>query len=209
MTSCLAYYLFGAEPWFPAMVGGQGKCTSLYDPYPNWPEAKRTELEIFFMIQLGVHVFSVFELVVIKRKTERKFYEILLHHFMASSLIFFSMMCNEITAGTMILIVHDFSDIFIAFARAYFDMRFTKVRPFINAESICSSPDSGCLAAFLDLHANNRIPILFASKCIHQQANCTWWLVHDLLPVPVSADYGLCAVRHAHLLDFLHHQVRH
>lgn len=127
-TAFLAYYLFSGEPWFPAMVGGHGKCTNIYDHYPNWPEAKRTELEIFFMIQLGVHVFSVFEMIVIKRKSERKFYEYLLHHFMAASLIFFSMMCNEITAGTMILIVHDLSDIFIAAIRAYFDMNIAKVK---------------------------------------------------------------------------------
>lgn len=42
LTSCLAYYLFVGEPWFPTMVGGGGKCTALYDHYPDWPVAKRT-----------------------------------------------------------------------------------------------------------------------------------------------------------------------
>jgi len=74
------------------------------------------------MIQLGVHVLSVFEMVVIKRKSERKYYEYLLHHFLAASLILFSMTCNEIIAGTIILIVHDSSDIFIALSRAIFDI---------------------------------------------------------------------------------------
>lgn len=98
------------------------------------------------MIQLGVHVFSVFEMMVIKRKTEKKYYEYLLHHFMAASLIFFSMMCNEITAGTMILIVHDFSDIFIAATRAYFDMDIAKVLPglFRNGTWWCRSWESPC-----------------------------------------------------------------
>jgi hypothetical protein len=101
------------------MIGGEGKCSSIYDNYPDWPNSKRKEMEIFFMVQLGVHIFSVFEMVVIKRKTERKFYEYLLHHFVAASLILCSMMCNEIAAGTIILIVHDFSDIFLAMSRAY------------------------------------------------------------------------------------------
>jgi len=70
------------------------------------------------MIQLGVHFFSVFEMILIKRKTERKFYELLLHHFVAATLILFSMMCNQIAAGSMILIIHDMSDIMIAFGRA-------------------------------------------------------------------------------------------
>lgn len=76
------------------------------------------------MIQLGVHLFSVFEMIVIKRKTERKFYEYLLHHFVAATLILFSMMCNEITAGSMILIIHDMSDILIAFGRAFIETKF-------------------------------------------------------------------------------------
>jgi hypothetical protein len=46
------------------------------------------------MIQLGVHIFSVFEMIVIKRGKERKYYEYLLHHCVAASLILFSMMCN-------------------------------------------------------------------------------------------------------------------
>jgi hypothetical protein len=74
------------------------------------------------MIQLGVHILSVFEMVVIKRKSERKYYEYLLHHFLAASLILFSMTCNEIIAGTIILIVHDSSDIFIALSRGIFDI---------------------------------------------------------------------------------------
>jgi predicted transposase YdaD len=51
---------------------------------------------------------------------DRKYYEWMLHHFMAASLILFSMMCNEIAAGVMVLIIHDASDIFMAGSRAYF-----------------------------------------------------------------------------------------
>jgi hypothetical protein len=34
------------------------------------------------------------------------------------------MMCNEIAAGSMILIVHDMSDILIAFGRAFVETKF-------------------------------------------------------------------------------------
>jgi len=63
---------------------------------------------------LGVHAFSVFEMVVIKRQTEKKFHEYLLHHFIAASLILFSIMSNQMVAGSMILLVHDMSDILMA-----------------------------------------------------------------------------------------------
>jgi len=74
---------------------------------------------MYFMIQLGIHFFSLFEMVVLKRKTERKFYEYVLHHSVAVSLILFSTMSNQIAVGTMILIIHDASDIFMAFSRLY------------------------------------------------------------------------------------------
>jgi ceramide synthetase len=67
---------------------------------------------------LGVHVFSVFDLMVIKRKSELKYHEYMLHHAIAVSLILFSLMSNQMLAGAMILIVHDMSDIPIAGGRA-------------------------------------------------------------------------------------------
>lgn len=77
------------------------------------------------MLQLGVHAFSVFEMIVIKRNKERKFYEYLLHHFVAATLILFSMMSNQIAPGTMILIIHDSSDIMIAFGRAFVETKYS------------------------------------------------------------------------------------
>lgn len=49
-----------------------------------------------------------------------------MHHTVASSLILFSMTCNQIAAGVMVLIVHDASDIFLASARFYFEAHFKK-----------------------------------------------------------------------------------
>ena len=78
------------------------------------------------MIQLGIHFFSLFEMVIIKRKTELKFYEYVLHHSVAASLILFSTMSNQITAGAMTLIIHDASDIFMAFTRFYIETAWAK-----------------------------------------------------------------------------------
>ena len=62
-------------------------------------------------------------MVIIKRKTELKFYEYVLHHSVAVSLILFSTMSNQVAAGLMTLIVHDASDIMMAFARFYVETR--------------------------------------------------------------------------------------
>lgn len=45
----------------------------------------------------------------------------MLHHSVAASLILFSTMSNQIVAGAMILIVHDASDILVAFARLFIE----------------------------------------------------------------------------------------
>lgn len=82
---------------------------------------------MFYALQLGVHIFSVFEMVVIKRKNELKYYEQLLHHILAASLIAFSAMANEILIGVMVLFTHDASDIFMAFGRTYVETKFKKV----------------------------------------------------------------------------------
>lgn len=73
---------------------------------------------------MGVHAFSVFEMVVIKRQTEKKFHEYLLHHFIAVSLILFSIMSNQMVAGAMILLVHDMSDILMAGCRGFLETKF-------------------------------------------------------------------------------------
>ena len=78
------------------------------------------------MFHLGVHSFSVFELIFVRRGKERKYYEWMLHHSVAATLILFSMMINEITVGVMILIIHDASDIFLAGGRFYSEAYFKK-----------------------------------------------------------------------------------
>ena len=118
-STVICYGIFREEHWFPMWAGGCGSCRQIYDSYPNWPEHKRPALEGYFMFHLGVHLFSVVELLVFRRGKERKFYEWLLHHSVAATLILFSMMTNQIAAGVMILFVHDASDIFMAGGRAY------------------------------------------------------------------------------------------
>ena len=131
-----SFYYFRQESWFPASVGGQGSCGNIYEDYPDWPTDLRPEIERYFCFQLGVHTFSVFELIAIRRSTERKYYEWMLHHSVAATLILFSMMCNEIIAGLMILIVHDMSDVFMSFGRFFFEANFGKMIKNIFTQSL-------------------------------------------------------------------------
>ena len=77
------------------------------------------------MVQFGIHLFKIYELLFIYGPNSRKFYEWLLHHFVAVILILFSLLSNQITAGIVILIIHDASDIFSSLGRGYMETKFT------------------------------------------------------------------------------------
>lgn len=79
------------------------------------------------MVQLGINFFSIYETFAIKRKSDRKFYEFLLHHFMATSLILFSMLTNNLAVGITILFIHNFSDVTGAFVRALVETKYKNV----------------------------------------------------------------------------------
>jgi ceramide synthetase len=63
-------------------------------------------------------------MVVIKRGTERKYHEFLLHHCVAVSLIILSMLSNETAVGAVVLITHDLSDILAAFSRGFVETKY-------------------------------------------------------------------------------------
>lgn len=79
------------------------------------------------MVQLGIHFFSMIEIVAVRRKTDRKYYEFLLHHFMATTLILFSLLTNNVAVGTIILFLHNFSDVAAAFVRALVETKFNSI----------------------------------------------------------------------------------
>ena len=83
-------------------------------------------MELFYVCQLGFHCFSIFESLVIKGKSNRKFYEFLLHHFIATSLILFSLLTNILAVGIVILFLHDISDMTADICRCYVETKYRK-----------------------------------------------------------------------------------
>lgn len=81
-------------------------------------------MELYFMVQIGIHLFSLFELQFIIGKSYRKYHEFLLHHCVTIVLMIFSMMTNQIAVGVIIIIIHDVSDIFSSFGRAYMETKY-------------------------------------------------------------------------------------
>ena len=76
-----------------------------------------------YCFQLGAHLYS-FLYQIVGRRNDKKYFEFVLHHGMALSLIFFSYCHNYMNSGIMCLMTHDFSDAFLVFARGYGDFSF-------------------------------------------------------------------------------------
>lgn len=74
------------------------------------------------MVQTSSHLHALLLLMVYGTKIELKYWEYLLHHTLAASLLYFSAVYNTTTHGVVVLILHDFSDIFLALGRAVADL---------------------------------------------------------------------------------------
>jgi ceramide synthetase len=99
-------------------MGGPGGDYVLTDNYPYYPEGPGTEyIQPYIILQLGNHLFSLIELMIFRRKDELKFYEFMLHHFLAVTLIIFSSKMNLLAHGILVLVIHDIADIILSFGR--------------------------------------------------------------------------------------------
>ena len=124
-SSIAVLYFFRDKHWFPNQLGGQGTADGLFKDFPNWPkDTDHFALEVYYMTQLGVYLFKIAESFAIRRKTYRKFYEFLLHHFIAFTLIIFGLLSNLLPVGVVILFLHDCCDATADVARVWVQTKF-------------------------------------------------------------------------------------
>lgn len=116
-TTIYSAVYFRKCPWFPKSLGGSNSDPNLWQDYPRISSDFRDQIVIYFGVQLSWHIISLFELVVFRRHTEPKFYEWLLHHFIAVVLIFFSSLFNFMICGALVMVVHDIADIALLYCR--------------------------------------------------------------------------------------------
>jgi ceramide synthetase len=125
--SVFACSTFYETSWFP--FNRNFSITNTHS-FEEWPEVitkpGSEHLLLYYIIQHGNHIYSLIDLIIVRRKDEVKFYEWLLHHFLAVNLIIFSAYTNFFIFGTILLMIHDFADIFVALFKAYSEMEFKK-----------------------------------------------------------------------------------
>ena len=111
------------SPWLPISMGGTGSTSNCWkDGFPS--QAVPSALKNFYLVFMG---YSTAELVnhLIRERNRPDFYELLLHLIVTNFLLFFSYFGNCIRIGSLVILAHSFSDVFVYFAKALVDTKLT------------------------------------------------------------------------------------
>ena len=96
--------------------------TECWAGYPN--QLVRADMYYYYMMQGGFYISLLFSITTdIKRKD---FWEMVIHHIATITLITMSYMANFVRIGTLIIAIHDLSDVFLESAKLFHYSNFRK-----------------------------------------------------------------------------------
>jgi len=109
-----------SESWTPWVLGGSGSTYSCWtDGFPfqqNPPELRR-----FYLTAIGYH-FSELAMVLLE-SPKPDFWEMLLHHALACSLTSYSYVLSYVRLGSLVLLLHGATDVFVYASKALVDTK--------------------------------------------------------------------------------------
>ena len=115
------YRTLQESSWLPPSLGGSGSTSNCWaDGFPLQPID--TNLRRFYLVFMG---YSSAEMVghVIRERKRPDFYELLTHLLVTNILLVFSYFGNFMRIGSLVMLAHSFSDIFVYFAKALVDTK--------------------------------------------------------------------------------------
>jgi len=109
------------QPWTPSILLGRGNVGDTWHKYPfnhvSWA-VKR-----YYLIQLGYHIHDLlFHCFWAERRND--FLEMLLHHVITLFLVGLSYIMNYLKIGTLVMLLHDMSDVFVYASKALVDTKY-------------------------------------------------------------------------------------
>lgn len=107
------YYYF--YEYIPQIMGGPSNCAVNFRGYPYFQDTKW--LREYYLLQLGNHLYRTIDQC-IRKRNDVKFWEYFLHHFLAMVLVVHSYASHWTRPGSLVLLSHDFTDIFLSSVRA-------------------------------------------------------------------------------------------
>lgn len=109
------YYILKDEKYLPRSLLGHGDLSLMNDNYPvhHWPIG----LRCYYLGTMGYHVHQLFQHAMHPMRND--FIEMFLHHVVTLTLYSFSYMTNMTAAGSMIMYLHDWADVFAGLVRCF------------------------------------------------------------------------------------------
>jgi len=101
--------------FLPTMILGNTTCKSIWNQYPYAYDAKY--LREYYLLQLGSQLYKSLDQI-FKKRSDSKFWEYFLHHFLALVLQIHSYITHVFGAGINTLVSFDFTDIWLSSLRA-------------------------------------------------------------------------------------------
>lgn len=118
------FALLRGEPWMPWVLGGKGATRHCWtDGYPFQPVP--TEMRRFYLTAVGYHLSEVAMLLLETRHPD--FWEMLLHHTVSCTLVSYSYILNYVRVGSLVLLLHGATDIFIYASKVLVDTPNTRL----------------------------------------------------------------------------------
>eukprot|EP00444_Apocalathium_aciculiferum_P049109 CAMPEP_0183508500 /NCGR_PEP_ID=MMETSP0371-20130417/8897_1 /TAXON_ID=268820 /ORGANISM="Peridinium aciculiferum, Strain PAER-2" /LENGTH=360 /DNA_ID=CAMNT_0025704881 /DNA_START=109 /DNA_END=1189 /DNA_ORIENTATION=- len=118
------FSILQGQPWMPWVLGGSGSTRFCWtDGYPfqqNSPELRR-----FYLTAVGFHLSEVAFLLLEVRKPD--FWEMMLHHTVSCTLVGYSYLLNYVRLGSLVLLLHGATDVFIYFSKVMVDTPHTRL----------------------------------------------------------------------------------
>lgn len=112
------------EKWMPVALGGSGEMRFCWtDGHPFQPMG--SSLRWFYLTAMGFHMSEVVMLMLEARHPD--FWEMLLHHSVSVFLVFFSYFLNYVRIGSVVLLLHGATDIFIYLSKIFVDTPYMKL----------------------------------------------------------------------------------
>ena len=117
-----AYFVSKDSYFLPVTLGGKGSANKMFYNYPYQEATDFGPIREYLMMQLGYHMFSLVQH--LYKEPKNDFIEMLLHHIITVSLISLAYFMNYVCTSILVLIVHDFSDIFGYLVRIFVDTEY-------------------------------------------------------------------------------------
>lgn len=150
-------------------------------------------MKYYYLGTLGYYISKTFEDMVLREK-RNDFMEVLLHHVLTIELYVGSYMINELAVGSLIILILDWTGIFVGFSRAFSETKFKKLVFYFGVGMwvtwiyfrIIVYPvifyEGGYKLPRMVPHFNERLDEKFVSDCLFY-LNCgmqvlnLWWAV--------------------------------